>query len=65
MHFRCGNLVWMFFKQASNGDAYGSAEKEMGLVEAGPLDLTNEVLTFNTNCPSCNSPCPTNMKVTV
>lgn len=26
--------------------------------------LENEVLTFGTNCPSCNAPCETNMKVT-
>ena len=24
----------------------------------------DEVLQFNTNCPNCNSPCFTNMKVT-
>ena len=29
-----------------------------------PIDLENEVLTFPTNCPDCNAPCTTNMKVT-
>lgn len=29
-----------------------------------PIDLENEVLTFPTNCPECNAPCTTNMKVT-
>lgn len=28
-----------------------------------PQSLTDEVLTFPTNCPSCNSPCETNMKL--
>ena len=28
------------------------------------LDLENEVLTFPTNCPDCNAPAQTNMKVT-
>ena len=28
------------------------------------LDLESEVLTFQTNCPECNAPCTTNMKVT-
>ena len=28
------------------------------------LDLENEVLTFPTNCPDCNAPAKTNMKVT-
>ncbi|CAF1109848.1 unnamed protein product [Rotaria sordida] len=27
-------------------------------------DIKDEVLIFHTNCPSCNSPCDTNMKVT-
>lgn len=27
-------------------------------------DLKDEVLQFGTNCPSCNAPCETNMKVT-
>ena len=27
-------------------------------------DLRNEVLTFRTNCPDCNAPAQTNMKVT-
>ena len=26
--------------------------------------LADEVLHFGTNCPSCNAPCETNMKVT-
>merc|ERR1711963_232700 len=29
-----------------------------------PIDLENEVLTFATNCPDCNAPSSTNMKVT-
>merc|ERR1711992_300904 len=28
------------------------------------IDLENEVLTFPTNCPDCNAPSSTNMKVT-
>lgn len=28
------------------------------------LDLEGEVLTFNTNCPSCAAPCETHMKLT-
>jgi zinc finger protein len=27
-------------------------------------ELRNEVLQFPTNCPECNAPCETNMKVT-
>lgn len=27
-------------------------------------DLEGEVFGFNTNCPACNAPCQTNMKVT-
>lgn len=27
-------------------------------------DLEGEVLAFPTNCPSCNAPCQTNMKMT-
>ena len=27
------------------------------------LDLTNEVVSFPTNCPECHEPCTTNMKV--
>lgn len=27
-------------------------------------DLHGEVLTFPTNCPECNAPCETNMKMT-
>ena len=38
-------------KKAENEDLAGAA-------------LENEVLTFGTNCPSCNAPCETNMKVT-
>lgn len=37
--------------------------KENGLTDPGQLDLQNEVMMFNTNCPNCNSPCETNMKV--
>jgi len=28
------------------------------------LDLQGEVMQFGTNCPDCNAPCMTNMKVT-
>jgi len=28
------------------------------------LDVESEVLVFHTNCPECNAPCKTNMKVT-
>jgi zinc finger protein len=39
-----------------------TAENESTLEKSDPI--TDEVLTFQTNCPSCNSPCDTNMKVT-
>nr|CAG4640886.1 EOG090X06TU [Eulimnadia texana] len=42
-------------------------EEENGASGNGELvgeKLENEVLHFGTNCPSCNAPCETNMKVT-
>nr|SVE76406.1 EOG090X06TU [Daphnia longispina] len=32
--------------------------------DASPDTLADEVLHFGTNCPSCNAPCETNMKLT-
>ncbi|XP_065563661.1 zinc finger protein ZPR1-like [Artemia franciscana] len=32
--------------------------------ETSAENLSDEVLTFQTNCPTCNAPCQTNMKVT-
>lgn len=42
-------------------------DKLLKPIEEGefPLEeIESEVLTFPTNCPECNSPCETNMKVT-
>jgi len=43
-------------------------ERAQRMVQGGDqgdqLDLESEVLTFQTNCPECNAPCTTNMKVT-
>jgi zinc finger protein len=33
------------------------------VVDTKSTDLKDEVLTFATNCPSCNAPCQTNMKL--
>ncbi|PNJ75847.1 ZPR1 isoform 8, partial [Pongo abelii] len=46
-------------------------EEMLGLQEEAPAekpeeeDLRNEVLQFNTNCPECNAPAQTNMKLMV
>jgi len=37
---------------------------EDNLTSTNELDLESEVLVFHTNCPECNAPCKTNMKVT-
>lgn len=42
-------------------------DKLLKPIEEGefPLEeIEGEVLTFPTNCPECNNPCETNMKVT-
>jgi len=39
-------------------------EEEHENTENEPKSIQDEVLTFQTNCPDCNSPCDTNMKVT-
>ncbi|KAK9506274.1 hypothetical protein O3M35_008241 [Rhynocoris fuscipes] len=45
-------------------DTSGKKSEVEDLVEkTEDLDLAGEVLTFNTNCPNCGSPCDTNMKV--
>lgn len=38
-------------------------EKEEEIEEEKESNFQNEVLGFQTNCPSCNSPCETNMKI--
>ncbi|PVD27486.1 hypothetical protein C0Q70_12647 [Pomacea canaliculata] len=38
-------------------------EDEVIGVKDGDFNTQNEVLHFNVNCPSCNAPCPTNMKL--
>ncbi|KAI0225047.1 Zinc finger protein ZPR1 [Lamellibrachia satsuma] len=43
-----------------DGTAPGSFEAKAGSQD---LNLKNEVLIFKTNCPDCNAPCDTNMKV--
>lgn len=42
-----------------------SENRDPSTVEQGevPQSLTDEVLTFPTNCPSCSAPCETNMKL--
>lgn len=37
---------------------------EMGKDNITYEELQGEVLAFHTNCPECNTPCDTNMKVT-
>ena len=32
--------------------------------QSNVLNLESEVLAFHTNCPDCNAPCKTNMKIT-
>jgi len=39
-------------------------EEEHEDTENESKSIQDEVLTFKTNCPDCNSPCDTNMKVT-
>ena len=45
----------------SETTAASEAEKQQPVEED---DLTNEVLTFNTNCPECGAPAETKMKLT-
>ncbi|KAK2191627.1 hypothetical protein NP493_50g05108 [Ridgeia piscesae] len=40
-----------------------TADSFEGQAGTQDLNLKNEVLTFKTNCPECNVPCDTNMKV--
>ena len=43
----------------------GKEEKEEAVLgtKSKGFDTTNEVMHFQTNCPHCNSPCETNMKL--
>ena len=43
-------------EEDEDGDGDGDAP--------GEVDLKNEVLSFPTNCPDCNAPAATNMKMT-
>lgn len=41
----------------------GSADSTVGQDDGQGFNSQNEVLSFNTNCSNCGSPCETNMKV--
>ncbi|XP_029429190.1 zinc finger protein ZPR1 isoform X1 [Rhinatrema bivittatum] len=41
----------------------GNVEKPEGKAENSLEEMRNEVLQFNTNCPECNAPAETNMKL--
>ena len=47
-----------------NGPEGVEAQPGQGALDGDANDLKNEVLSFPTNCPDCNAPASTNMKVT-
>jgi len=55
---------------SSSKPGVDKAEEKKGTLDSAPAgpftleDLEGEVLQFPTNCPSCGSPCTTNMKMT-
>lgn len=70
---RSGKEATVVFKRRSSKDESDDFEDLESYSEhppssSGPAevveDLRDEVLTFHTNCPECNAPASTNMKVT-
>ncbi|CAB3363716.1 Hypothetical predicted protein [Cloeon dipterum] len=65
-----GATLKRFTRTAEQDEILGiySEQASPSLMDRDPSDvlqdLQSEILQFNTNCPECNAPCMTNMKVT-